>query len=58
MDHPALRGFGGTPANLLVLINNISAEARNVSNIGVICFEAHLARRRLDALAMGAAALL
>ncbi len=58
MDHPALRGFGATTANLLVLINSIPPEARNVSSTGVIYFEAHLARRTLDALAMGAAALL
>ncbi len=58
MDHPALRGFGATLANLLVPINSIPPETRTVSSTGVIYFEARLARRTLDALAMGAAAML
>ncbi len=58
MDHPALQGFGATPASLLVLISSIPQEARNVSSTSVIYFEAHLARRTLDALAVGASAFL
>ncbi len=43
MAHPALLGFGASPANLLMLIQAIPLPVRATTGDGVLHFESHIA---------------